>query len=187
LALGLGPTGIAERVRTGRLHRIDEAEYRGRFDLTSLNAVVENNPGRRGDKVIALANGPPQRTRSDLEQDFLDFCRRHRLPRPIVGATIAGYEVDFVWPDARLIVETDGLAAHRTRKAMESDRTRDRRALLAGYLTVRLTDRAIREDEHEVARDLRELIRRRRGASAPRPATGASSATGSRSAGSARG
>jgi hypothetical protein len=50
LALGLGPTGIAERVRTGRLHRIDEAEYRGRFDLTSLNAVVENNPGRRGDK-----------------------------------------------------------------------------------------------------------------------------------------
>jgi very-short-patch-repair endonuclease len=137
---------------------IDEAEYRGRFDLTSLIAVVENNPGRRGAKVLALARQPLQRTRSDLEQDFLAFCRRHRLPRPTVGAAIAGYEVDFAWPDARLILETDGLAAHRTRRAFEDDRIRDRRTLRAGYHTIRLTDRALRHDQQEVARDLRDLL-----------------------------
>jgi very-short-patch-repair endonuclease len=137
---------------------IDEAEYRGRFDLTSLRAVVENNPGRRGAGVLALAREPAQRTRSDLEDDFLAFCRRQRLPRPEVGPSIAGYEVDFAWPEARLIVETDGRAAHRTRRAFEDDRTRDRRTVRAGYKTIRLTDRALTEEGHAIAHDLRELL-----------------------------
>jgi Transcriptional regulator, AbiEi antitoxin/Protein of unknown function (DUF559) len=150
---------LADVLPTQALKRaIDESEYRGRFDLTSLRAVVENNPGRRGAKVLALAKEPEHLTRSDLEIDFLAFCRRHGLPRPAVGPTIAGYEVDFAWPDARLIVETDGGAAHRTRRAFETDRTRDRRTLRAGYRTIRLTDRAMREDAREVAQDLREQL-----------------------------
>lgn len=122
---------------------IDEAEYRGRFDLTSLKAVVESNPGRRGARVLALAREPAQRTRSDLEDDFLAFCRRHRIPRPAVGIEFAGYEVASAWPEARLIVETDCRAAHRNRRALEDDRTRDRRTLRAGHETIRLTDRAL--------------------------------------------
>jgi hypothetical protein len=178
---------LADVLPTQPLKRaIDESEYRGLFDLTSLRAVVEGNPGRRGATVLALAREPPQRTRSELEVDFLAFCRSHGIPQPVVGATIAGYEVDFSWPEALLVVETDGAAAHRTRSAFESDRTRDRRTLRAGYDTVRLTSRALAEEGHEVARDLRELLRRRRGASAPRRATAASSATGSRSGGCAR-
>jgi very-short-patch-repair endonuclease len=137
---------------------IDEAQYRGRLDLTSIGAVVENNPGRRGAQLLAPATSPPERTRSDLENDFLAICRRHRLPRPAVGAHIAGHEVDFAWPDARLIVETDGLAAHRTRSAFEDDRTRDRRTLRADYKTIRLTDRALSDEKHEIAHDLREQL-----------------------------
>jgi very-short-patch-repair endonuclease len=150
---------LADVLPTQALKRaIDESEYRGRFDLTSLTAVVENNPGRRGAKVLALAKEPAQRTRTDLEDDFLAFCRRHGLPRPDVGIEIQGYEVDFAWADAHLIVETDGLAAHRTRRAFEDDRIRDRRTLRAGYHTIRLTDRALRHHQQEVARDLRDLL-----------------------------
>jgi very-short-patch-repair endonuclease len=150
---------LADVLPTQALKRaIDESEYQGRFDLNSVTAVVESNPGRRGAKVLALAKEPAQRTRSDLEDDFLAFCRRHRLPRPAVGIEIQGHEVDFAWPDARLIVETDGLAAHRTRRAFEDDRTRDRRTLRAGYHTIRLTDRALRHDQPEVAQDLRDLL-----------------------------
>jgi very-short-patch-repair endonuclease len=168
---------------------IDEAEYRGRFDLASLHAVVQANPGRRGAKLLDLATEPAQRTRSDLEDDFLAFCRRHRLPRPNVGATIGGYEVDFVWPDAYLIVETDGLAAHRTRRAFEDDRKRDRRTLRAGYRTVRLTDRAMRDDGLEVAEALRDLLAHaatssarsasRRARSSPKPPSRPSSSSAS--------
>jgi very-short-patch-repair endonuclease len=137
---------------------IDEAEYRGKLDLAALIAIVEGNPGRRGGRVLALAQGPPALTRSEFEQRFLSFCRRHRLPTPAVGARIEGFEVDFVWPDASLVVETDGLAAHRTRHAMERDRVRDRRLLLAGYRTVRLTVRALRDEPKVVAADLRALL-----------------------------
>jgi hypothetical protein len=166
---------LADVLPTHALKRaIDEAEYRGRLDLTSLSAVVHNNPRRRGGLVLALAEGPPALTRSQLEERFLAFCRRHDLPAPEVGAGVEGYEVDFLFTDARLIVETDGLAAHRTRRAMERDRIRDRRTLVAGFHTVRLTERAIRADELAVARDLRALLRRRRGASEPRPETAAS-------------
>ena len=52
---------------------ITEAEYRGRFDLTSLNAVVENNPGRRGAKVMGGGGRGRHRTRSPLEDRFLAF------------------------------------------------------------------------------------------------------------------
>ena len=167
---------LADVLPAQRLKRaIDEAEYRGRFDLTSLRAVVQANPGRRGAELLDLVAEPAQRTRSDLEDDFLAFCRRHRLPRPDVGATIGGYEVDFVWPDARLIIETDGLAVHRTRRAFEDDRERDRRTLRAGYRTVRLTDRAMRDDELEVTEALRELLAQAATSSARRAASRARS------------
>jgi very-short-patch-repair endonuclease len=150
---------LAAVLPTQALRRaIDESEHQGRFDLTALTAVVESNPGRRGAKVLALAKEPSQRTRTDLEDDLLAFCRRHRLPRPAVGMEIQGYEVDFAWPDANLMVETDGLAAHRTRRAFEDDRIRDRRTLRAGYHTIRLTGRALRHDQEEVASDLRALL-----------------------------
>jgi hypothetical protein len=138
---------------------VDEAEYQGKLDFASLLAVVEGNPGRRGPLLLALGQDPPELTRSRLEQSFLAFCRRHHLPIPAVGARIEGFEVDFAWPPARLVVETDGLAAHRTRHAMERDRVRDRRLLLAGYRTVRLTVRALRDEPNEVAADLRALLR----------------------------
>ena len=54
-------------------------------------------------------------TRSRLERDFLRLCRRHRLDRPEVNAHVGEYEVDFVWRERRLVVETDGWQAHGTR------------------------------------------------------------------------
>jgi very-short-patch-repair endonuclease len=133
---------------------IDEAEYRQLFDLTALTAAVQNNPGRRGALVLNLTSGPQERTRSPLEDSFLDLIERHRLPRPLTGIWIAGYEVDFAWPDHKLIVETDGGAAHLRRSAFESDRLRDRRTLRAGFNTIRLTDESM-DDEAAVVADLR--------------------------------
>jgi very-short-patch-repair endonuclease len=95
----------------------------------------------------------PQRTRSDLEDRFLDLVERHGLPRPLAGVSIAGHETDFAWPQARLIVETDGGGTHGTAEAFEADRLRDRATLRAGYRTIRLTDEAL-DDEAAVVRDL---------------------------------
>jgi very-short-patch-repair endonuclease len=69
----------------------------------------------------------PDRTASELERPFLRLVRRHRLPDPEVNAQVGGLEVDFLWREQRLIVETDGYRYHRGSAAFEADRERDNR------------------------------------------------------------
>ncbi len=139
---------------------IDEAEYQRLVDMTALIAAVQENPGRRGAQVIELARAEAEMTRSELEQRFLALVDRHGLPRPRVNSRVEGYEVDFVWPEDRVIVEIDGRAAHGTRSAFERDRLRDRRLLRAGFRTIRLTDRALRYEEDAIVADLEVLLSR---------------------------
>lgn len=143
---------------------IHESEYLRLFDLTALIAVVGANPGRRGAKLLKAAEGPPEMTKSQLEKRFLAIVDRHRLPRPQVNARIEGYEVDFAWPEAKLIVETDGFAAHGTRKAFETDRLRDRHLARAGFHTIRLTPRSL-SYEAEIVADLEAFLSCSRGSS----------------------
>jgi very-short-patch-repair endonuclease len=144
--------------------------------MTSLIAAVEANPGRRGRRVLVLAESPKEMTRTQLEQRFLALIEQHGLPRPRVAVEIDGYEADFLWPEARLIVETDGRAAHGTRNAFERDRVRDRRLLRAGLRTIRLTDRALRYDEDAIGADLEALPSRSRASSKPPKRSSTSSA-----------
>jgi len=132
---------------------ITEAEYRNVFDLTSLTAVVRNNPGRRGAKVMRAAEQAGHRTRSPLEDRFLAFVDRWRVEDPESNVWLEGYEVDFLWRRVGLVVELDGAAEHGTRAAVRRDRKKDRVLWRAGFRTMRLTDDAL-DAEEEVAPDL---------------------------------
>lgn len=133
---------------------VTEAEYRGLFDRASLIAVVENNPGRRGRKLMTAAfERRHHRTRSPLEDRFLRLVERRGVEEPESGVRIEGYEVDFVWTRVGLVVELDGAAAHGTREAVGRDRKRDRVLWRAGFRTIRLTDDAL-DAEDEVLYDL---------------------------------
>jgi Transcriptional regulator, AbiEi antitoxin/Protein of unknown function (DUF559)/AbiEi antitoxin C-terminal domain len=157
---------LADALGTGALKRtIAEAEYLRLLDMTALTAVVKANPGRRGQRVLELARAEPEWTRSELEQRFLDFVDRHNLPRPLVNATVEGYEVDFLWPADQLIVELDGFAAHGTRSAFERDRRRDRHLARKGLRPVRVTARALAYDDDAIAADLDALTSRSRASS----------------------
>ena len=61
------------------------------------------------------------------------------MPRPSTCTFIAGHEVDAYWADARLAVEFDGEAFHRTRRAFHEDRRRDRRLAALGIQVNRVT------------------------------------------------
>jgi very-short-patch-repair endonuclease len=132
---------------------ITEAEYLNLFDLAAINAVVQSNPGRRGMKLMEAAGGRLHRTRSKLERRFLGLLERHRVEEPESGVWIEGYETDFLWRAAGLVVETDGLAAHSTREAVRRDRRRDRVLARAGFRTMRLIDEDL-DDEQAVLDDL---------------------------------
>src|SRR3954470_18232656 len=117
---------LADVVRNRRtLERpFDEAAYL-RLDWRSAAPIQ----GRRGSgllaSVLAVHEPGTTRTLSELEERFLQLCAKHNLPRPEVNVSIEGYLCDFVWREERLIVETDGHAAHGTRRAKERDAVRD--------------------------------------------------------------
>ena len=145
---------LADVLPTQALRRaVTEAEYRDRLDITSIKAVVQNNPGRRGAKLMEAVMGKRHRTRSPLEDRFLALVEKWGVEAPESGFWVEGYELDFVWPRAGVVVELDGVAAHTTRASFDADRLRDRRLWRRGLRTMRLTSTAL-DDEAAVLADL---------------------------------
>ncbi len=98
------------------------------------------------------------RSRSDLERDFLGFCGRHGIPAPEVNVKVGGWTVDFVWPEQRVAIETDDLAYHRGDVSFEDDHALELDLRLAGYEFRRLTGRQLRESPAKVARTIRDAL-----------------------------
>jgi len=99
------------------------------------------------------------RTRSDLELDFLALCDRHGIPKPAVNTKVDGIEADFLWRDARLIVETDGYNYHRGEVAFQDDHDRNLKLRLRGYEVLRLSEKQVADEPAAVAEALRKRLR----------------------------
>jgi len=98
---------------------------------------------------------------SDLnlfERRFFGLCRRHSIPTPRTQQVVGPHTVDFLWPEARLIVETDGFEDHGTRTGFEEDRARDAWLTAQGYRVVRFTWRQLRDDPATVIATVRMLL-----------------------------
>jgi very-short-patch-repair endonuclease len=100
----------------------------------------------------------PDLTRSELERIFIALCRRHRFPQPEVNARVDRYEVDFLWRDPGLIVETDGFRHHASRAAFESDRARDAELQRLGFRVLRFTYVQVTQERSAVVAVLRALL-----------------------------
>jgi len=143
-----------------------EAEYLHLHDALSVPDLLARYPGRRGARRarLALARLAERtgRVRSPLEEVFVPFLRRHRLPRPRLNAwlEVGGrrHQIDCLWPADRLIAELDGWEGHGTRAAFHEDRARDRRLQTAGYRVTRLTWNQLEDEPETIASDLRALL-----------------------------
>jgi predicted transcriptional regulator of viral defense system len=158
---------LAEVIDRAALERaIEQAEKLRIFDLAAVVDVLERAGNRRGAAklraVLATYTPEPAFTRSTLERSFLALCREVGLPRPHANTFTAtsgdGFEVDFAWPDRRLIVEVDSIRHHGTRAAFERDRRRDQRLTVEGWRVVRFTWRQIVEEPAVVSATLRSLL-----------------------------
>jgi very-short-patch-repair endonuclease len=128
-------------------------------DPLSLPDVIARYPHRKGiANARKLHDADPHFTRSDLEALFIDFARKHRLPRPRTNFNVLAYECDIVWPEHGLIVELDARSTHDNRAAFEEDRERDRTLQAAGWRVVRVTARQLRLHADTVAADLETLL-----------------------------
>ena len=87
--------------------------------------------------------------------------RRAGLPEPVVNGSLDLEPMigpDLMWPQQRVLVEFDGGETHGTRRAMRRDRSRDRRALLAGWIPLRFTWDDVEHDLEAVLADIRRAL-----------------------------
>jgi very-short-patch-repair endonuclease len=156
---------LAPKLRPAALEDvIGRADRLGLFHLLAVRRCLAEHPRQHGAPRLRrllddLAGVGAADLRSTLEVRLLQLCVDHDLPRPRVNARVAGFMVDFLWPDANLIVETDGYAYHSSREAFERDRERDQRLTLAGYTVVRFTYNQVTKTPEAVANRLRRLMR----------------------------
>ncbi len=153
---------LAATFKPGPLERaVERAIALRHFDRTALHDVIQRNRTRRGATALTTAiagvHDEPRITRSELEALMRDLCDAHRIARPEVNARVEGCEVDFLWREHRLIVETDGHEHHGTRSAFERDRARDARLTALGHRVVRFTYRQVVREPELVAATLRAL------------------------------
>lgn len=144
-----------------------QAEYLRLHDRLSLPHLLARHPRRRGSRAIGQALARRRETaghsRSWLEEIFLPFLDRHRLPRPPrlnawIEAGGRRFQVDCFWPATNAIVELDGFAAHGTRSAFREDRARDRKLRVAGFGVTRIAPEQLDEEPEAIAADLGTLL-----------------------------
>lgn len=108
---------------------------------------------------LSLGEEPcSDRTRSDLERDFLEICRRAGLPTPEVNVEVGPYLADFLWRERRLIVETDSYRYHRGRQAFMDDHARDLELRRLGFEVFRFSEEQVDEEAKRVAEFLRGML-----------------------------
>lgn len=134
--------------------------------IADLNGTVEPYLLRRAIRQAELkgcrlgAGVTVHRTRSDLELDFLGFCARHDIPRPEVNARVGRRLVDFLWREARVVVETDSWEYHRGSVAFEDDHERELALRRAGFEVRRFTGDQLERRPGAVASDLKQALGR---------------------------
>jgi very-short-patch-repair endonuclease len=134
---------------------VEEAQVQRRVSVDSLNEQFSRYPRHRGTAALKEAiRTDPKLTRSEAERTLLELIRRAGLPEPETNARIAGYEVDFVWRERKLVVEVDGYAFHSMRSSFERDRRRDAELTRKGWRVIRITWRQLTEEPVAVAATL---------------------------------
>ena len=128
---------LAARTDSKRLERMFvQANKRNEFSWPRLGRIITRRRGCKGVgtlRRIALEVDPEAlETKSPPEVDFLALWREVDRRVPFVNVLVEGHLVDFLWPEQKLIVETDSWSYHGDRLAFEKDRQRDVELVAAG-------------------------------------------------------
>ena len=147
---------------------VGEAEALRVLDHAEVRRLIKRNPGRRGvarlRMVLDEIHPQTKRTRSEMERLFLRMCTRAGLPEPEVNVWLDvgddRFQPDFLWRDARLIMEADSRRFHDTDSAFLNDRRREQRLQLASWRVSHCTWSEIEREPRRLAETIRGLLAR---------------------------
>ncbi len=142
------PEAIEWAMRQLQFHRL--------FDHKLLELSNQRRPNRAITRLLTSI----EPTLSPLEIAFLHrVVRRHHLPAPEVNERVKGFLADFFWPEARLIVETDG-KQHDQPLQRAADAHRDAIHAAAGILVLRYRWADVHRHDARTAAEIRAALSR---------------------------
>jgi very-short-patch-repair endonuclease len=166
--IDLGAVSSHARLR----HSLEDAVSARTVSLGEVAAVLQEVTRRGKPGVARLLTvlddqvGAPPPT-SELERRVRSMLVAAGLPdpqrqRPLPGRGAVNGLVDFLFPEARLIVEADGRRWHDRRRNMLLDRDRDNEAAAAGHQTLRVMWERVTTDTAATGQVIATTYRQRR-------------------------
>lgn len=153
----------------GQLRRlVEQAAIMRLLNVEEIDRVLEL--GRRhGAPRLRTILAPWRETRerhpllrSQLEARLLPRLIEQGLPVPRTNVKLRveghSFEVDLLWEEQRLAIETDGEETHATRAAFHRDRWRDQLLVAAGYRTARVTWAQVRDEPNAVVNRIARML-----------------------------
>jgi very-short-patch-repair endonuclease len=133
---------LATELKPLRLERaVNEADKLDLVDPETLRRELDRHKGEPGVKKLTtlLDRHTFRLSDSDLEILFRPLALAAHFPVPLTKQWVLDYEVDFHFPDHKLIVETDGLRYHRTPAQQARMAKRDQTHTASGLRVLRFT------------------------------------------------
>lgn len=148
---------------------VEQAAVLRLLDVEEIDRVLSRGRRRGATRLRAILapwRGTGERrplVRSPLEAKLLPRLIEEGLPAPRcnVKLLIDGrrLEVDLLWDEQRLVIETDGEETHGTPAAFQRDRQRDQILIAAGYRTARVTWRQVTDEPTAVVNRIARMLK----------------------------
>ncbi len=146
---------------------IEQAAVLEALNVREIDGILLESR-RRGEKKLNRALEPWRRytprvrLRSRMEARMLPLLTHYNLPIPETNKKLRigeeVFEVDFLWRDQRVVVETDGGRYHDNPVAQERDAHRNRVLSRAGYRVPRIGWDELREDPERTIAEIRRFL-----------------------------
>lgn len=147
---------------------VEQAAVLRTLDVACVDRVLARGRRRGAPQLRAILapwrgeDEKAPRLRSRLEARVLPVFVGAGLPRPKcnVKLWIDGHslEVDLLWKERGLVIETDGEETHGTRAAFQRDRWRDQVLTAAGYRVARITWRQLEDEPASVVARVQRML-----------------------------
>jgi very-short-patch-repair endonuclease len=147
---------------------VEEAAVLGILNVQAIDGILDENRRRGSRKLNTILEEwrrytPKMRLRSRMEAKMLPLLTHHSLPIPETNQKlrVAGrtFEVDFLWREQRVVVETDGGAFHANPMAQRRDAERNQVLARAGYRMPRIGWEQLCEKPDQTIAEIAYLLR----------------------------
>lgn len=155
-------TVVEAAVRRGGGPKLLDQALQRHTQLPALWNAHLRNKGRHGSPAARrLLLAADDGTRSEAERLFTRLLRAAHIGGWKANQRLAGYEVDFLFRRAKVVVEIDGLAFHSDTEDFHRDRIKQNAIALSGWQVLRFTWLDLTEYPDRVLAEVDRAIRAR--------------------------